>query len=88
MNRSLSKTLRGSPVVVAPGKVFLVGEYAVLEGGAAVLASVNRYAVAQYLPDLTPESPVIARLRGVDVDRLTPIEALTLLAELTREAVE
>jgi len=60
MNRSLSKTLRGSPVVVAPGKVFLVGEYAVLEGGAAVLAAVSRYAVAQYLPDLTPESPVIA----------------------------
>jgi phosphomevalonate kinase len=60
MNRSLSKTLRGSPVVVAPGKVFLVGEYAVLEGGAAVMAAVSRYAVAQYLPDLTPESPVIA----------------------------
>ena len=60
MNRSLSKTLRGSPVVVAPGKVLLVGEYAVLEGGAAVLAAVSRYAVAQYLPDLTPESPVIA----------------------------
>jgi phosphomevalonate kinase len=59
MNRALSKTLRGSPVVVAPGKVFLVGEYAVLEGGAAVLAAVNRYAVAQYLPDLTPESAVI-----------------------------
>jgi hypothetical protein len=29
-------TLRGSPVVAAPGKVFLIGEYAVLEEGSAV----------------------------------------------------
>ena len=35
-----------------------------------------------------PESPLIARLRGLDVDRLTPLEALTLLAELKREAAE
>lgn len=60
MSNGLSQTLRGSPVVVAPGKVFLVGEYAVLEGGEAVLAAVARYAVAQYLPDLTPDSPVVA----------------------------
>jgi phosphomevalonate kinase len=54
------RTVRGSPVVAAPGKVFLVGEYAVLEGGAAVLAAVSRYAVAQYLPDLPPQSTLVA----------------------------
>jgi phosphomevalonate kinase len=59
LNRALSRTLRGSPVVMAPGKIFLVGEYAVLEGGAAVLAAVSRYAIAQYIPDLNPESPFI-----------------------------
>jgi hypothetical protein len=30
--------------------------------------------------------PVLDRLRTLDVDRLTPIEALNLLAELKREA--
>jgi DNA mismatch repair protein MutS len=32
------------------------------------------------------EHPALSRLRSVDVDRLTPLEALTLLAELRREA--
>ncbi len=54
-----SRTLRGSPVVEAPGKVFLVGEYAVLDGAPAVLAAVSRYAVAQYLAELSPETPII-----------------------------
>jgi phosphomevalonate kinase len=52
-------TLRGSPLVVAPGKVFLVGEYAVLEAGVAVLAAVSRHAVGQYVPGLEPASPVV-----------------------------
>jgi phosphomevalonate kinase len=53
-------TLVGSPVVIAPGKLFLVGEYAVLDDGPAVVAAVSRYAVAQYLPGLDPMSPVVA----------------------------
>jgi phosphomevalonate kinase len=53
-------TLVGSPVVTAPGKLFLIGEYAVLEGGPAVLAAVNRRAVAQFLPGLEPMSAVVA----------------------------
>ena len=52
-------TLVGAPVVAAPGKIFLVGEYAVLEGGVAVLAAVSRYAVAQYLPGIEPQSAVV-----------------------------
>jgi phosphomevalonate kinase len=53
-------TLRGSPLVVAPGKVFLCGEYAVLEEGVAVLAAVSRHAIGQYLPGGEPESPLVA----------------------------
>jgi len=34
------------------------------------------------------ESPVLDRLRRLDVDRLTPLEALSLLADLKREADE
>lgn len=52
-------TLVGTPVVAAPGKVFLVGEYAILEEGPAVLAAVNRHAVAQYVPGLSPMSRVV-----------------------------
>jgi phosphomevalonate kinase len=53
-------TLVGTPVVIAPGKIFLVGEYAVLEEGQAVLAAVTRHAVAQFIPGMDPSSPVVA----------------------------
>lgn len=36
-----------SLVAVAPGKVFLSGEYAVLEGAPAIVAAVNRWAMAR-----------------------------------------
>jgi phosphomevalonate kinase len=58
MSRERS-TLVGTPVVVAPGKIFLVGEYAVLEEGPAVLAAISRHAVAQYLPGLDPMSEIV-----------------------------
>jgi DNA mismatch repair protein MutS len=35
-----------------------------------------------------PEHPVVARLRDVDIDRLTPLQALSLLAEFKREALD
>jgi ERG8-type phosphomevalonate kinase len=53
-------TLVGTPVVMAPGKIFLVGEYAVLEECPAVLAAVTRHAVAQYVPGMDPMSAVVA----------------------------
>jgi phosphomevalonate kinase len=56
---SARTTLVGTPVVAAPGKIFLVGEYAVLDGGVAVLAAVSRYAVAQYVPGTEPQSAVV-----------------------------
>ena len=39
-------------------------------------------------PDAPIEHPLVARLREVDVDNLTPLQALSLLAELKREAGE
>jgi phosphomevalonate kinase len=56
----IRNTLRGSPVVAAPGKVFLLGEYAVLEGAPAVVSAVGRYAVAQFIPGNEPESDFVA----------------------------
>jgi phosphomevalonate kinase len=53
-------TLKGSPLVLAPGKLFLCGEYVVLEGGVAILATVTRYALAQFLPGADAESPLVA----------------------------
>jgi len=54
-------TLRGSPVVAAPGKVFLAGEYGVLEGGTSVVAAVNRVAVGEFIPELDAGSPLVAQ---------------------------
>ena len=61
----IRNTLRGAPVVAAPGKVFLLGEYAVLEGAPAVLSAVGRYAVGQFVPGNEPESDFVAQaVRG------------------------
>ena len=35
-----------------------------------------------------PENPIVARLRTIDIDRLTPLQALSLLADLKNEAGE
>lgn len=40
----------GTPVVIAPGRVMLVGEYALLPGGSAVEAAIGCYARAQFIP--------------------------------------
>jgi DNA mismatch repair protein MutS len=53
--------------------------------GAAPVASGAQLGLFQPAPEV---SPVVERLRALDVDRLTPIEAINLLAELKREAGE
>jgi mevalonate kinase len=52
----------GTPVVIAPGKIPLVGEYAVLEEGSAVLVAVTRYAKAQFTTRSDPMSPMVAEI--------------------------
>ncbi len=60
MSDTERNTLRGSPVVVAPGKIFLIGEYAVLDGAPAVVAAVSRAAVGQFVPGFEASSPFVA----------------------------
>jgi mevalonate kinase len=52
----------GTPVVIAPGKVFVVGEYAVLEEGTAVQAAIARYAKAQFIPRMESMPPLTAEI--------------------------
>jgi phosphomevalonate kinase len=46
-------------VVSAPGKLFLIGEYAVLDGGTAVVAAVNRRAIGRFVPGAVPSSALV-----------------------------
>ena len=42
----------GTPVVLAPGKIVLVGEYAALADGSTVEAAFGCYAKAQFIPQM------------------------------------
>ena len=53
-------TLLGTPTVVAPGAIFLVGEFRLPEEEVAVLAALSTYATAQFFPDVLPRSPLVA----------------------------
>lgn len=49
----------------APGKVMLAGEYGVLDGGLAVVAAVDRRAIARRVASPPPLSPFLAAARDV-----------------------
>jgi len=51
-------------VASAPGKLFLGGEYAVLEGGPAVVTTLERRVVAEVGDVVAPPSPVLDAVRG------------------------
>jgi phosphomevalonate kinase len=46
-------------MVTAPGKLVLLGEYAVLDGFPAIVAAVNRRASGQFVPGREPESRLV-----------------------------
>jgi phosphomevalonate kinase len=46
-------------MVTAPGKLVLLGEYAVLDGFPAIVAAVNRRASGQFVPGHAPESELV-----------------------------
>jgi|GEM_PF-1264569 len=52
----------GTPILMAPGKIFLVGEYAVLDEGSAVVAAIGRYARAQFIPRAKSMRPLVAEV--------------------------
>lgn len=58
----------------APGKVMLAGEYAVLDGGRAIVGAVDRRVVATIAPpggrDVGPPSPFLVAARAVVADQL------------------
>src|SRR6185503_7683649 len=74
-------------VVTAPGKVVLFGEYAVLEGGRAIVAAINRRAKGELVPAKTEEQysevvkAVVARAgrSGFGVDRGIAIDTASFM---------
>ena len=57
-------------VVSAPGKLFLVGEYAVLEGAPAVVAAIDRRVTGRHVAGAAASSPLIAEAVRVVRDHL------------------
>ena len=47
------------PIVSAPGKLILIGEYGVLAGGPAVVAAVDRRVIGRFLPGAAPATPLV-----------------------------
>ena len=50
----------GTPTIIAPEAIFLVGEFGLPEENVAVLAALSSHATAQYCPDVAPPSPLVA----------------------------
>ena len=70
--------------VSAPGKLFVGGEYAVLEGAPAVVTTVDRRAVATTIDRPVPASPVltavadaVARELGMEIRELPTVAVNT-----------
>jgi DNA mismatch repair protein MutS len=75
------------PAVVSRARVLLKlleAEHHVVQPGA--LSREEAPAVEQLALFATLPHPVVGKLRGVDLDNLTPLKALQLLADLQREA--
>ena len=54
-------TLAGTPTIVAPAAIYLVGEWGLPEEEVAILAAITCYATAQYFPNVIPLSPLLAK---------------------------
>jgi len=52
-------------MISAPGKLFLVGEYGVLAGGAAVVAAVDRRAIGRFVPGAAAATLVVTAAANV-----------------------
>jgi len=48
--------------VSAPGKLFLIGEYAVLQGHPAVVAAVDRRVTGRFVPGAAPTTPLVQKV--------------------------
>jgi len=52
----------GTPVVIAPGKIPLIGEYAIVEEGFGVVAAITRHAKAHFVPNAKGMPRLIAEV--------------------------
>lgn len=50
----------GTPIIIAPCAISLVGEFGLPEEQVAVFAALSSHASAQYFPDVEPPSPLVA----------------------------
>ena len=50
----------GTPTIIAPEAIFLVGEFGLPEEEVGVLAALSSHATAQYFPDVVAPSPLVA----------------------------
>jgi phosphomevalonate kinase len=48
-----------SPIVSAPGKLILIGEYGVLAGGIAVVAAIDRRVIGRFMRGAAPATPLV-----------------------------
>ena len=69
---------KGKPVATAPGKVMLAGEYAVLDGGLAVVAAIDRRARATLASGPVALSPFLVAAREIVAEVLGEAAAETL----------
>jgi len=53
-------TLAGTPSLIAPEAIRLLGDFAVPGEGFAVFAAISSFATAQYYPNAYPPSPLVS----------------------------
>jgi len=70
--------VEGPPAATAPGKQLLSGEYAVIHGAPAVVAAVNRRALAWLEPPPRGESPLLAAAREAVAELLGEVDGASL----------
>jgi phosphomevalonate kinase len=59
-----------TPVVTAPAKLFIAGEYAVLHGGTAIVAAVSRRASARFVTGAEPASALVGEAVRATIEAL------------------
>ncbi|HEY8536083.1 MAG TPA: hypothetical protein VIL25_06525, partial [Vicinamibacterales bacterium] len=75
------------PSVVARARQILDGleQEELARGGPPAVGAVKGEQLPLFAAPQPADNALVERLRAIDVNRMTPIEALTLLAELKRE---
>ena len=74
VSRAMTRSSSGSILVRAPGKLFLLGEYAVLFGGPAIVRAVDRYVIVTIEPlDSVGPTSIEVSSRGASMPPLKAV---------------